>query len=242
VEEYHSITQSQHDNDNVNPCLVFGSLGPLLESYRADKIMDHDAGVRVYHTMVSALAPYVDAFLAETLSSIEEAMQVVEAVAMFNMNNHLDLPLLISFTVNSEGQLRSGESAPNAFSHILRTTYNPVENPRPRILAFLFNCSEPECISLALQHVNDDLAILQLLEKHNIVLGAYANRLTPVPSDWTLDTSNTPQPYRDDLDPQHYHDSFVEKWVNSRNVKIIGGCCAMTPKHIAYLRSKFKSC
>jgi S-methylmethionine-dependent homocysteine/selenocysteine methylase len=97
--------------------LVFGSLGPLVESYRPDKIMERQQGVGFYSKMATALAPYVDAFLCETLSSTEEAMQAVEAVALTSSRSH---PMLISFTVNSEGNLRSGETVVSAFPRVLQ--------------------------------------------------------------------------------------------------------------------------
>lgn len=245
VEEHVAMNSNRQQNkhEKVNngcPCIVFGSMGPLIESYRADKIMERNDGVNVYHTMAVALAQYVDAFLAETLSSIEEALQVCEAVAKLNATNGLDIPLLISFTVNSVGELRSGEAATIAISQILRSPTLASNDPHVRVLAFLFNCSEPESISHALRQVNDDDITMKLLEAREAVLGAYANRLTPVAPDWTLEASHGPQQSRSDLDPKHYHADFVQKWVCDWNVKIVGGCCAMTPEHISYLSSKYK--
>ena len=106
------------DDSPTSEALVFGSLGPLVESYRPDKILERQQGVVFYSKMVTALAPYVDSFLAETLSSTEEAMQVVEAVAMRSRRSH---SILISFTVNSAGNLRSDE---------------PVVAVLPRVLEF----------------------------------------------------------------------------------------------------------
>ena len=92
--------------------LVLGSLGPLVESYRPDLILEHARGVQVYALMVEALAPYTDAFLAETLSCTEEALQVIDAVKNTQ-------PLLVSFTVDSAGCLRSGETAGAAIPRVL---------------------------------------------------------------------------------------------------------------------------
>lgn len=132
IEEYehdhHSITDAINDNykcnshdyvshNKIEP-FALGSLGPLVESYRPDKVMVRDRGVAVYSRMVSAMAPYVDAFLAETLSSTEEAMQVIESLASTDCRN--TLPLLISFTVNSEGNLRSGETVVGSLSRVLQ--------------------------------------------------------------------------------------------------------------------------
>jgi S-methylmethionine-dependent homocysteine/selenocysteine methylase len=110
-----AVVSDPSSSSTEDDALVFGSLGPLVESYRPDKIMEHQQGVEVYTKMVTALAPYVDAFLAETLSSTEEAMQAVEAVATTTSGH----PMLISFTVNSTGALRSGETAMAALPRLL---------------------------------------------------------------------------------------------------------------------------
>ena len=89
--------------EEKSSAFVFGSLGPLVESYRADLILDHDRGTAVYQKSARALAPFTDAFLAETLSCVEEAFQVIEAV------KDIGQPMLISFTVDQMGNLRSGE-------------------------------------------------------------------------------------------------------------------------------------
>eukprot|EP00978_Attheya_sp_CCMP212_P010014 scaffold23974_cov52-Attheya_sp.AAC.6 len=96
--------------------LVLGSLPPLLESYRPDKVMNHSEGVQVYSVFVKALTPFVDCFLAETISSVEEASQAVEAVGLANESQ---IPILVSFTLNSAGLIRSGESAVDGVPRII---------------------------------------------------------------------------------------------------------------------------
>jgi S-methylmethionine-dependent homocysteine/selenocysteine methylase len=97
--------------------LVFGSLGPLLESYRADKIMEHGKGVAVYTRMAEAMAGSVDAFLAETLSSVEESMQAVQAVG--DLPESLCRPVMISYSLDANGALRSGENVCKGIPRLL---------------------------------------------------------------------------------------------------------------------------
>jgi S-methylmethionine-dependent homocysteine/selenocysteine methylase len=103
-------------------------------------------------------------------------------------------------------------------------------------LSVLFNCSEPESISSALRIINNNPIVSKCLRDHNIVLGAYANRLTAIVDDWTLASSDGPQASRLDLDPTHYCEDFAKSWVHDYNVKVIGGCCGITPAHIAVLK------
>jgi S-methylmethionine-dependent homocysteine/selenocysteine methylase len=97
--------------------LVFGSLGPLIESYRADKIMEHDQGVEVYTRMAQAMAGSVDAFLAETLSSVEESMQAIHAIG--DLPESLSRPVMISYSLDGNGDFRSGESVCEGIPRLL---------------------------------------------------------------------------------------------------------------------------
>lgn len=103
--------------------MVIGSLGPLVESYRPDLIMDPPSkGVQVYRVMAIALAPYVDCFIAETMSCVAEASQAIEAIGEIHADNkeqHCYRPMLISYTLSSTGELRDGESAPQALHKTL---------------------------------------------------------------------------------------------------------------------------
>lgn len=99
---------------------VLRSLGPLVESYRPDLIRKHTEGVEIYELMITAMAPHIDAVLAETMSSVEEAMQPIDALAQHNIQHHgKNLPLLISFTLNAQGNLRSTELIERALERIL---------------------------------------------------------------------------------------------------------------------------
>lgn len=201
-------------------------------------IMKHGEGVEVYAKMARALSPYVDAFLAETMSSYEECIQVVDAVNELSTTSTNIKPLMMSFTLDGKGNFRSEESVVDGIQRLLDHVKkcNHVE-----LLAILFNCSEPEAITMALERIRDSSKLQQLLKDHGIILGAYANRLTPVDPDWTMESSEGAQPFREDLSPKDYHDKFVSMWVQDLNVQIVGGCCGITPEHIAYMSSKLKS-
>lgn len=130
------------------------------------------------------------------------------------------------------------------------------------VLGILINCSEPEAITKALHHINCDVSLLHRLRSCGIALGAYANRLIPIPNSTSPDsvlestsirnsgdenittnstgTSDTPQPQRNDISPGQYYIDFVQEWVTNFNVSIIGGCCGISPRHIKLLHEQFK--
>ncbi len=104
---------------------VLGSMGPLVESYRPDKVLSHTEGVNYYKEIVKALLPFVDAFLAETMSCVEEASQAMDAIEQLSLSED-DAPskpmLFVSFTLDSHGVLRNGASAGDEIRRLLDLT------------------------------------------------------------------------------------------------------------------------
>ncbi len=100
--------------------LVLGSLGPLVESYRPDLIMNRRDGVKCYRYAIEGLYPHIDVFLAETMSCLEEVCQVVDALSEFYHQEKYTMtwedslathhPLLVSFTLGADGKIRNGDS------------------------------------------------------------------------------------------------------------------------------------
>jgi len=252
--------------------LVLGSLGPQVESYRPDLIMKHDEGVKTYQYPIEGLYPFVDIYLAETMSVLEEAFQVVDALSIFyqtqTQGELAKHPLLISFTLRSDGKVRSGESVSEVIPQLIQRAYEK----KVELIGVLFNCCEPEAITKALQEIRSCSGIHHhlyhppLLSKRctttslseqiparqppKIFLGAYANRLTPVHEEWTLESSEEAQAMREDLLPDEYWNEFVARWHGNKddgvaagisNISLIGGCCGIGPSHISFLSSKLNS-
>lgn len=203
-------------------CRVAGSIPPLYGSYRADLFFPDRAQV-LLKLIIDSLSPYVDLWLAETLSSIEEADEVAKALANENR------PIWMSFTLlddenyeNEIPRLRSGQK-------VVRAVNTAVECGAS---AILFNCSQPEVMSPAIITARNELKHLGL----SLPIGVYANAFHPVIKD--VQANTTLQGIREDLDPLRYLD-FVKTWV-SLGATIIGGCCGIGPEHIATLRKRVK--
>ena len=211
--------------------IVLGSLGPLVESYRPDLVSEHKRGVEDYQAITAALAPHVDCLLAETMSSIEEASQAIEAAG--NLPEKMKLPMMVSFTLNGKGKIRSGESLAEAIPKVVQLANKAYVD----LVGVLVNCAEPEAVTTALQDVRSNTSLQSLIEQKHLLLGAYANRLTPVPDQWSLEDSQEAQAMRDDLSPKVYFNDFVNVWVNELGLQLIGGCCGITPEHIQFITS-----
>jgi len=94
---------------------------------------------------------------------------------------------------------------------------------------------------MALKSINADQGLLWRLRESGVLLGAYANRLTPVDPTWTLASSDGPQPFRKDVDERQYWTDFIQAWIKDYGVQLVGGCCGITPEHIAYISKQIHS-
>ncbi|MBB1271241.1 homocysteine S-methyltransferase family protein [Psychromonas sp. SR45-3] len=197
--------------------LVAGSLPPAFGSYRPD-LFESEGAFDILSTLFNAQDKHVDIWLAETISSIEEAL------VMSNVLKHSIKPCHYAFTLSDEieqvARLRSGESVIEAVNIILNGSFN--EN----IDGIFFNCSIPEVIEQAIADTNQALSV------HNIQanIGVFANSFTPIASDYKANEGV--QAYRE-LSPEAYLE-FAKKWYDL-GANIIGGCCGIRPDHIQAL-------
>ncbi|KAG7386684.1 hypothetical protein PHYPSEUDO_015364 [Phytophthora pseudosyringae] len=213
---------------------VCGSLPPLLESYRADKAPEQDEGLRLYAMIARTLEPFVDCYLAETLSSVQEAKMALLGVQQTRSKG--PARVMVSFTLNNHGRLRSGEKVCDAAQELLSCTASMSET---ELQAILFNCSQPEAICKALGELRGDESTRENLHSRRVRLGAYANRLTVIPDDWALAESSEPQAMRTDLTVERYRD-FVSQWVEL-GAEVVGGCCGIGPEYIASIHQMLQN-
>lgn len=198
-------------------CRVAGSIPPLFGSYRPDLFIPERAPA-LLKIIIDALTPHIDLWLAETISSINEAQAVAEAVSGDGR------PLWLSFTLMddkaSRGEtprLRSGDKVISAINSAIEMGASVI----------LFNCCQPEVISPAIETAVRELKRLNV----DLPIGAYANALPAQQKDARANA--TLDEIRTDLDPEGYLD-FANHWCRL-GATIIGGCCGIGPEHIAML-------
>jgi S-methylmethionine-dependent homocysteine/selenocysteine methylase len=199
--------------------LLAGSLPPLRGSYRPDLVGSFAEIEPLYREQAELLAPYVDLFICETMSSAAEGFAAATAACSTGK------PVWVSWTLHEDnsGRLRSGETVAQAAEAIAGL---PVSG-------CLCNCCAPESIAAA-------MPALAALEGK--LVGGYANAFRPVPEDWELGgekDSDGLLPLRDDLDPEHYA-AQAQRW-RSQGARLMGGCCGTGPAHIARLKQMIGS-
>lgn len=141
--------QAANARDAHGSGLVAGSLGPLGFSYKPDECPPAAEAAEVYDRICKLQKDYVDMYIAETMSSIDQARG-----ALMGATTH-GKPVWAAFSVDdSDGsKLRSGES--------IKDIKALVEEFLPA--AVLVNCSVPEAVTQAVAG----------LKEIGVPLGAY---------------------------------------------------------------------
>lgn len=204
--------------DSGKPIEIAASLPPQNGSYRSDLVLDRSVIEPLYRRQAKLLEPFVDIFLCETMSSIDEAISAVAGVS------GLGKPVYIGLTLHDEksATLRSGESLQSAVQAL--ADFN--------VAGILANCCLPERISEA----------IPLLAASGVdFFGGYANAFTRVPQDWLLGGEKEFDgrlTMRDDLSPEFYSE-FAVDWI-AKGANFVGGCCGTTAKHIQAISEKLR--
>lgn len=209
------VAQQARDNTGESDVRIAGCLPPLVASYRPELMPSIPVATETYQQIVEAQSESVDLFICETMGSINEAV-TASSVAVQSGK-----PVWVALTIDDARNdcLRSGESLQDAV-HALQSI---------DIAAVLLNCSKPETIRASLPALGSAF---------EIPIGAYANGFTsidllaPGGTVGVLDS-------RHDLGPDSYAD-FAMEWVN-QGATIVGGCCEVSPLHIARIRQRLDS-
>ena len=205
--------QAVNARDAHGSGLVAGSLGPQGFSYQPDKSPPAAVAAEVYDRICKLQRDYVDIYIAETMSSIDQARGALMGTVPHGK------PVWIAFSVDDTNgnKLRSGES--------IKEIKALVKEFAPA--AVLVNCSVPEAVTQAVAG----------LKGLGVPLGAYANGFTSISDAFdsigaTVDLLEK----RKDLGPDAYAE-FAEQWVRD-GASIIGGCCEVGPAHIQTLKQR----
>ena len=205
---------------------VAGSLPPLFGSYEPANF-DADLARPIYGDIVHALAPHVDMWIGETLSTIAEMRTITETLATAGSK----LPVWMSFSLPDTWDpkhgiaLRSGESIEEIVAAVAALPLS--------IDAVLFNCSLPEQTGPGLQQLRTHLDAAGLAHVRS---GGYANAF-PTTRTGTYRANEVIFERREELTGERYAE-FVAAWVDA-GATIVGGCCDMYPEHIAALAERF---
>jgi homocysteine S-methyltransferase len=188
------------------PILISGCLGPRGDGYVVGETMGPDEAERYHSPQAAVLADAgVDLLSALTLTYAEEATGIVRAA------ERRGVPVVISFTVETDGRLPSGEALGDAIERVDRETGGAAAY-------FMVNCAHPTHFA----HVLEDGA--PWLER---IVGLRANASTK--SHAELDASEE----LDDGDPDDLAERYRSLGETLPRLTVVGGCCGTDERHIA---------
>ncbi len=185
--------------------VISGNLGPRGDGYRADARMGA-AEAEDYHavqigTFAQTAADMVAAF---TLNYIEEAVGIAAAAKEAGM------PVALSFTLETDGRLPSGDSLQRAIEATDEATGGyPVY--------YMINCAHPT-------HFADELRTEGAWRERIRGLRANASRRSHAELDESTEL--------DDGNPQELGGQYREVRLLLPRLSVVGGCCGTDHRHV----------
>lgn len=197
--------RAEHAAPEAN-ILINGVLGPRGDGYKVEARMSAQQAQDYHRAQITSLTQAgAELISAYTLNYSEEAIGIVRAAA------ELGIPLAISFTVETDGKLASGESLGEA---IQRTDQASATPP----LYFMINCAHPTHFENVLDTDADWLRRIG---------GLRAN--ASAKSHAELDASEA----LDDGDPLDLGRRYQALRKRLPQLSVLGGCCGTDHRHVA---------
>ena len=190
--------------DLVDVRLV-GAIGPRGDGYVAGETADPDEAAEYHRPQVESFAAAgADVVAAYTLTGPEEAIGVVRAARI------VGVPVLVSFTVETDGRLPDGTSLRDAVARV-----EAEASPD----GFLVNCAHPTHIAPGLED------------------GAWLSRILGVnPNASTLTHAELDEAEKlDEGDLDLLTASYDSLRAKLPSLTIVGGCCGTDARHVAAL-------
>jgi homocysteine S-methyltransferase len=192
--------------DAVPDVVISGCMGPRGDGYRVDTQMTADEAQRYHEAQVVTFAS-TDADLVSslTLTYADEAVGVARAAVAAG------IPSVISFTVETNGRLPSGQSLGEAIEEVDAKTDRSVAY-------FMINCAHPTHFADVLDEGGD---------WRDRIRGLRANASEK--SHAELDAAEE----LDAGDPQALAGHYHELQTRLPNLNVVGGCCGTSHVHVA---------
>ena len=188
------------------PMVINGAIGPQGDGYDPAHIMTRREAERYHRHQVEVFArTRADMVSAVTIPYVEEAIGIARAAA------RAEIPVAISFTVETDGRLPTGMSLGEAIEMTDEET-----DAAP--VYYMINCAHPTHFNHVL---GDESAWLQR------IYGVRAN--ASCMSHAELDEATE----LDDGNPQEFGQDYRELQRNLHNLRVVGGCCGTDHRHIA---------
>ena len=196
----------RHEYENEDTKIIFsGCVGPRGDGYAPDKLMSASEAEDYHSLHIETLSETdADMISALTLNYVEEAVGIARAAKSF------DMPAVISFTLETDGSLPTGQTLKEAIEQVEDET-----NQAPAY--YMINCAHPT-------HFEDIVSTGEpWLQK---IRSLRANSSTC--SHAELDEAEE----LDDGNPVELGAQYRELRKKLPNLNVLGGCCGTDHRHI----------
>lgn len=190
---------------NETPIVISGCIGPRGDGYSINNQMTIDEAESYHYKQIDTLSKSnADMVAAYTINYIEEAIGITQAA------HSLHMPVVISFTVETDGRLPSGQSLQSAIETVDAVTH---EGP----IYYMINCAHPT-------HFEQMLEPGSKWTKR--IKGIRAN--ASCKSHAELDEATE----LDVGDPQEFGTLYQSMRSRFPHIHILGGCCGTDHRHL----------
>ncbi|MGV3733864.1 MAG: homocysteine S-methyltransferase family protein [Microcella sp.] len=189
----------------ATPILISGNVGPRRDGYVADALMSADEAEAYHAAQIRTLHDSsVDLITALTITTVDEAIGIVRAAV------RAGAPVVISFTVELDGTLPSGQRLVDAITELDAATDSAAAY-------VMVNCAHPDHLAAALAPSHPALVRLRGLR-------ANASRRSHAELDEAEDL--------DDGDPAELASLYAGLLEALPDLVVVGGCCGTDSRHI----------
>lgn len=189
----------------MNPIFISGCIGPQGDGYHIDTKMTIPEAKEYHSTQIQSLkeagADIVSAF---TMTYVEEAIGITHAA-----KEH-EIPVVIAFTVETDGRLPSGQPLGSAIIETDKATENEP-------LYYMVNCAHPDHFERVLHNSQDWKSRIR-----GIRANASCKSHTELDESTELDRGN----------PEQLAEDYSRLQKILTNLNIYGGCCGTNHEHV----------
>jgi S-methylmethionine-dependent homocysteine/selenocysteine methylase len=185
--------------------VISGCVGPRGDGYDPGALMSPDEAQAYHSHQVRIFADEkVDMISAITMTNVNEALGVVRAA------QDAGLPVVISFTVETDGRLPTGQALGEAITAVDRATGNGPAY-------YMVNCAHPT-------HYERQLLSGETWVQRIGGMRANASRQSHAELDKATEL--------DDGDPAEFGRQFADIRARLKHMNVLGGCCGTDHRHI----------
>ena len=191
---------------SAQPFLIGGCVGPRGDGYRIDSMMDFDSAADYHSFQIGCMqSAGVDVVTALTMGYVEEAVGIARAAQA------VGLPVIVSFTVETDGRLPSGMSLADAIEATdVATGGYPIH--------YMINCAHPT-------HFDHVLVGTAPWAARIGGVRANASQLSHAELDEMVEL--------DAGDPADLAARYVELRAVLPGLQVVGGCCGTDHRHVS---------